>query len=158
MSPPFKRTRMTWIKPSFLWMMYRSGWGTKPGQTRILGIDISREGFEWALSHACLSYFSTAVYTSMEEWEERKKHAPVRVQWDPERDIYLNRLNYRSLQVGLTGEAVMRYVDSWICHLEDLTDKVAVMRKSNDVRLAMLPKEQPYPLPQIIAQRIAITH
>ena len=29
--PPFSRTRMTWIKPSFLWMMYRSGWATKPG-------------------------------------------------------------------------------------------------------------------------------
>ncbi|WP_422570328.1 DUF4291 family protein, partial [Erwinia billingiae] len=28
---------MTWIKPSFLWMMYRSGWGMKdPGQKRIL--------------------------------------------------------------------------------------------------------------------------
>ena len=25
----FKRDRMTWIKPSFLWMMYRSGWGLK---------------------------------------------------------------------------------------------------------------------------------
>jgi len=29
---PFMRGRMTWIKPSFLWMMYRSGWATKPGQ------------------------------------------------------------------------------------------------------------------------------
>jgi hypothetical protein len=28
-SPPFKMERMTWIKPSFLWMMYRSGWGAK---------------------------------------------------------------------------------------------------------------------------------
>jgi hypothetical protein len=27
--PPFKIDRMTWIKPSFLWMMYRSGWCTK---------------------------------------------------------------------------------------------------------------------------------
>jgi hypothetical protein len=33
---PFKRTRMTWIKPSFLWMMYRSGWATKTDQERIL--------------------------------------------------------------------------------------------------------------------------
>lgn len=24
-SPPFKMERMTWIKPSFLWMMYRAG-------------------------------------------------------------------------------------------------------------------------------------
>src|SRR5450830_1440408 len=47
-SPPFKMERMTWIKPSFLWMMYRAGWGLKDaGQSRILAIDISREGFEW---------------------------------------------------------------------------------------------------------------
>lgn len=53
-SPPFKMDRMTWIKPSFLWMMYRCGWGYKDdGQRRILAIDISREGFEWALKHSC---------------------------------------------------------------------------------------------------------
>lgn len=27
----FKVDRMSWIKPNFLWMMYRSGWGTKEG-------------------------------------------------------------------------------------------------------------------------------
>ena len=41
----FKMNRMTWIKPSFLWMMYRSGWATKVGQERILAIDIKRTGF-----------------------------------------------------------------------------------------------------------------
>lgn len=41
----FKMDRMTWIKPSFLWMMYRSGWATKKDQERILAIDIKREGF-----------------------------------------------------------------------------------------------------------------
>ena len=41
---PFSMHRMTWIKPSFLWMMYRSGWGLKDaGQSRILAIDITRE-------------------------------------------------------------------------------------------------------------------
>jgi hypothetical protein len=51
-SPPFKMERMTWIKPSFLWMMYRAGWGFKaPGENRIWAIDITREGFEWALAH-----------------------------------------------------------------------------------------------------------
>ncbi|MFB9625482.1 DUF4291 family protein [Nonomuraea helvata] len=35
---PFKRERMTWIKPSFLWMMYRCGYATKPGQERVLAI------------------------------------------------------------------------------------------------------------------------
>src|SRR5438270_1306838 len=57
LSPPFSMNRMTWIKPSFLWMMYRAGWGFKdPGQSRILGIDITREGFGWASRHACLSH------------------------------------------------------------------------------------------------------
>ena len=29
----FSYARMSWIKPNFLWMMYRSGWGTKgPGR------------------------------------------------------------------------------------------------------------------------------
>jgi Domain of unknown function (DUF4291) len=39
--------RMTWIKPSFNWMTYRSGYATKPGQEVVLGIDIAREGFDW---------------------------------------------------------------------------------------------------------------
>ena len=46
----FKRDRMTWIKPSFLWMMYRSGWVTKPGQERVIAIRIRRDGFDWVLS------------------------------------------------------------------------------------------------------------
>ncbi|MGL4668181.1 MAG: DUF4291 family protein [Saezia sp.] len=51
---PFKLTRMTWIKPSFLWMMYRAGYGLKDdGQAYILAIDIKREGFDWALEHSC---------------------------------------------------------------------------------------------------------
>ena len=29
----FSLERMTWIKPNFLWMMYRNGWGTKAGQS-----------------------------------------------------------------------------------------------------------------------------
>ncbi|MGG7813310.1 DUF4291 family protein [Klebsiella aerogenes] len=46
-SPPFSLTRMTWIKPSFLWMMYRSGWGKKDSnQTRILAIDLSHDAFQ----------------------------------------------------------------------------------------------------------------
>ena len=28
----FSLNRMSWIKPNFLWMMYRSAWGTSSGQ------------------------------------------------------------------------------------------------------------------------------
>jgi len=34
----FSFSRMSWIKPNFLWMMYRCGWGTKEGQEVILGL------------------------------------------------------------------------------------------------------------------------
>jgi hypothetical protein len=30
--PEFSFARMTWMKPNFLWMMFRSGWGQKPDQ------------------------------------------------------------------------------------------------------------------------------
>ena len=51
----FKLDRMTWIKPSFLWMMYRCGWGTKADQEHILAIDIKREAFDFIVQNAVIS-------------------------------------------------------------------------------------------------------
>ncbi|MEV0052428.1 DUF4291 family protein [Saccharopolyspora shandongensis] len=51
--PPFSFNRMTWIKPSFLWLMHRSGWAQKAGQERILAVRITRQGWEEALSRPC---------------------------------------------------------------------------------------------------------
>jgi len=119
-SPPFKMERMTWIKPSFLWMMYRAGWGLKDaGQSRILAIDISREGFEWALTHSCLSHPGELM--SKEEWLNVKENAPVRIQWDPERDLYLQPQTHRAIQIGLSKQAVELYVNEWIQSITDVT-------------------------------------
>lgn len=120
-SPPFKIERMTWIKPSFLWMMYRSGWATKENQERILAIKIKREGFEWALENACLSHFDNSIHISHEKWKEVLLNSPVRIQWDPEKDILLQPLPYRSIQIGLTGVAVEKYISDWICQIDDIT-------------------------------------
>lgn len=122
-SPPFSMTRMTWIKPSFLWMMYRAGWGFKDeGQVRILAIDISRAGFEWALTNSCISHFDPAYGLTMETWQKRLRRSCVRVQWDPERDLSFAPLPHRSLQMGLRGEAVRRYVEEWTVRIEDQTE------------------------------------
>ena len=119
-SPPFKMSRMTWIKPSFLWMMYRSGWGYKDrGQNRILAIDISRAGFEWALEHSCPSHPGTSM--SDGDWIKLKARSPVRIQWDPERDLHLEPLPYRSIQIGLSGAAVELYVKEWIESISEVT-------------------------------------
>jgi hypothetical protein len=37
--PPFSMGRMTWIKPSFNWMIYRCGFARKAGQEVVLGIE-----------------------------------------------------------------------------------------------------------------------
>jgi len=119
-SPPFKMDRMTWIKPSFLWMMYRAGWGFKePGQSRILAIDITREGFEWALAHSCLSHVDPSM--SKEAWERLKSESPARIQWDPERDLLLQPLPHRAIQIGLSKEAVKLYISQWIRQITDVT-------------------------------------
>ena len=160
-SPPFKMERMTWIKPSFLWMMYRAGWGKKTGQENILAIDITREGFEWILRNSCLSHFESKIYTSNEEWLRIKQKAPVRIQWDPERDIWLKTRDYRSIQIGLSGEAVKRYVNDWIVNIEEMTPlcneiQAALKDKKTDQAMNMLPDERPYPVPASVAETIGM--
>jgi Domain of unknown function (DUF4291) len=146
--PGFKRDRMTWIKPSFLWMMYRCGWAAKPDQERVLAIRIRRDGFDWALANSALSSYERDVHRDREEWKQSLR-APVRIQWDPERDLYLNPLPYRAIQVGLSGDAVRRYVDEWAVGIEDITSQCQAIRatvRGGDLDAAreMLPGERPY--------------
>ncbi|WP_329545778.1 DUF4291 domain-containing protein [Streptomyces sp. NBC_01356] len=148
----WKRDRMTWIKPSFLWMMYRCGWGTKAGQETVLAVEISRDGFEWALRHACLSSYVRGVHPDRAAWRRQLKRAPARIQWDPERDLRLQSLPYRSLQLGLSGEAVRRYADDWTVRITDVTPlalEIHTLVSSGDLDSAarLLPQERPYPAP-----------
>ena len=117
----WKRDRMTWIKPSFLWMMYRCGWGAKEGQETVLAVEISRDGFDWALHNACLSHYDRDLHPDQATWKRELKRAPARVQWDPERDLRLSALPYRSLQLGLAGEAARLYADEWSVSVTDVT-------------------------------------
>lgn len=148
-SPPFKMERMTWIKPSFLWMMYRAGWGYKDdAQSRILAIDISREGFEWALANSCPSHPDPRM--SAEEWKQFKNRLPVRIQWDPERDLLLQPLPHRTIQIGLSNEAVRLYVNEWIQKITDVTSLAHAIhsfvdRKQISDASSLQPREVAYP-------------
>ena len=143
----FKMTRMTWIKPSFLWMMYRCGWATKENQERVLAIDMKREAFDYLVQNAVVSSYHESSYSSQEEWKTLIQTSDIRIQWDPERDIHGNPLDYRSLQLGLRGEAVKRYVNEWIVAITDITDYVTDLREriaaKEDVT-DLLPKETVY--------------
>ncbi|MDH6135829.1 hypothetical protein P3T37_005246 [Kitasatospora sp. MAA4] len=145
----WSRSRMTWIKPSFLWMMYRSGWGTKPGQERVLALEISRTGFDQALAQACLSHYDSAVHADRAQWKALLRESPVRVQWDPERDLDLRPLPYRSLQLGLSGSATRDYADHWLVGVRDVTPLAhqvheLVRAGQREAAAALLPAEAPY--------------
>jgi hypothetical protein len=161
LAAPFKLDRMTWIKPSFLWMMYRSGWATKPGQERILAIRVSRAGFEQALADACLTHYDPTVHASHDDWLQCKQTRPVRVQWDPERTLHLDPLPWRTIQIGLGGPATRRYVAEWITEITDITQTARSVRRLLDERddtaaRHRLPDEKPYPLPPETAQMLGV--
>ncbi|MFE6284858.1 DUF4291 domain-containing protein [Streptomyces sp. NPDC057877] len=146
----WKRDRMTWVKPSFLWMMYRCGWATKEGQETVLAVEIERDGFEWALRQACLSSYAPGVHPDRATWKRQLRRSPTRVQWDPERDLRLQPLPYRSLQLGLSGEAARRYADEWTVSVRDVTPlahRVHALVRDGDLDSAtrLLPSERPYP-------------
>ncbi|MFF1282562.1 DUF4291 domain-containing protein [Streptomyces sp. NPDC058299] len=155
----WKRDRMTWIKPSFLWMMYRCGWGTKEGQETVLAVEVRREGFEWALRHACLSHYAPALHPDRAAWKRELARSPARVQWDPERDLHHNPLPYRSLQLGLGGEAAVRYADEWIVGIEDVTPLAVeirgLVRAGEEERASrLLPGERPFPVADEVLARL----
>ncbi|KAF8184360.1 hypothetical protein K438DRAFT_1974558 [Mycena galopus ATCC 62051] len=77
-SSSFKVGRMTWIKPSFFWCMYRAGWSYKGrNQEGILVITMKQEGLLELLAQAT-----------------KTPDSPVRFQWDPERNVRLHKLSY----------------------------------------------------------------
>ena len=159
--PPFSLNRMTWIKPSFLWMMERCGWGHKPGQEYVLAIRITRQGWEEALSHAVLTSFEKGVYRDAQEWEAAMKGALVHVQWDPERSIHGQKLPYRSIQVGLSRQIIEKYVNEWTLEIRDMTPLVKksyALRKAGETAKArdLLPNERVYPLLPALAQRLGM--
>ena len=124
----FKLGRMTWIKPSFLWMMYRSGWATKEGQTRILAMDIKRAGFELIVKSAVASSYSEEIYGTHENWKELLAKSGARSQWDPDRDIHGAPQERRAIQLGIKGEFVRQYVYEWIVKITDITQYIVDMR------------------------------
>lgn len=118
---------------------------------------MTREGFEHALSQACLSHYDPNIYPDPDTWRQLKNRTPVRVQWDPERDISLAPLPWRTIQIGLTGTAAHAYVNHWITSIKDVTHVINQLRRSADSAGIEAPTELPYPLPRQVAEAINAT-
>jgi hypothetical protein len=124
----FSFWRMSWVKPNFLWMMYRSGWGTKSGQESTLAVRLPRSAFDTLLANAVHSTFVAEVYGTREEWRATVKRSSVRLQWDPDHDPHGLAVARRAIQLGLRGDVLRRYATDWIVSIEDVSPFVAEQR------------------------------
>mmetsp|Transcript_46700 Transcript_46700/g.111065 ORF Transcript_46700/g.111065 Transcript_46700/m.111065 type:complete len:269 (+) Transcript_46700:47-853(+) len=120
-------TRMTWVKPSAVWMAYRCGWTLlkDKNQRRVVALDISRPKFVEMLMRAHLSHSSEKTSC---------KSGSVVVQWDPERrlcptatsqkDAFTHGItSMRSIQIGLRGDAVQALLDpEVVTSITDVTE------------------------------------
>lgn len=140
-SPDFKPSRMTWIKPSFSWMMYRAGYSFKDArQSRILALKMSHEGFLALLRNAQLTH-GAAGHDGSTGAESHA--AKVKVQWDPERTPKLGKLPYRSIQIGIPGLMVKEWVRDWIVEIQDITDQARELK-------AVLDRDPAVPIAELI--------
>ncbi|RGP70593.1 ATP-dependent rna helicase dhx8 [Fusarium sporotrichioides] len=163
-SPDFKPGRMTWIKPSWAWMMYRSGYSFKdPGQSRILALRMNHQHFIDLLERGVLS----GHVQKSEPGDKREKSSDVRIQWDPERTSKLEVLPYRSIQIGIPGALSEQWANEWIAEIEDVTDKARELKGVIDERpdvtaeelleLGLIFEERPYNVPESVHKKLEMT-
>jgi hypothetical protein len=155
----FSFNRMSWIKPGFLWTMYRSGWATKEGQEHILAVRLNRSFFEELLASAIPANFRTDNNLTHRRLETGLNRSDVLLQWDPDHDPHGVRAQRRAAQIGLRGEMLRRYGQSAILSVEDITPFVAEQRSLRKKRLFNLhtPAERLYmPAAETTRQTIGI--
>ncbi len=153
--PDFSFSRMTWIKPNFLWMMYRSGWGTKEGQEITLGLRIRRSFLDSLLAQAVASSWNPAEFPTHEEWAKAVAGSSVRLQWDPDHHPSGAKLERRAIQLGLRGAVTEAFAQREPLEVIDLTEFVAGQRQvleSKGVSALQTPRERVY-LPADLAIR-----
>ena len=158
---PFSFQRMTWIKPSYLWLMERSNWATKPNQEYILGIKIKRNCWEKALYLGVLTDPDKDIYRSRLEWEEKFKDAKVHIQWDPERTLKGEKLQQRTIQVGISRFLIEEFNYEWIEEIQDMTP---LTKRINQLKMQgkyveakrLLPSEKVYNVDAKIEKIIGI--
>ena len=144
--PDFSLQRMSWIKPNFLWMMYRSGWGQKEGQEVVLGLRISRVFFDAVLQAAVPSTWSPERYATAEAWQAAVAQSEVRLQWDPDHTPSGRKHLRRAVQLGLRGATLAAFAGEQLLDVIDMRDLVATQRDVafDDSALLQTPVEQVY--------------
>lgn len=143
----FSLERMTWIKPNFLWMMYRNGWGTKEGQEVVLAIHLKIDAFQKYLQNAVYSAHDSSLGKSYEEWQTEVKTSSVRLQWDPDHDPYGGKLERRAIQIGLRDDFIKSFAKEDILLIEDISGFVKEQYEfvqKKQLENLLIPVEKPF--------------
>lgn len=153
----FSFTRMSWIKTNFLWMMYRSGWGTKAGQEVTLAIYLKRDYFKKLLSEA---YPSTNIHgLPKDEWDKQIASTNVRLQWDPDHDPHGAKQERKAIQLGLRKEYLAPFAGEGIVAIKDISEFVSTQREfvqRNELDKLLTPNESCFPINEEQAQNLNI--
>jgi hypothetical protein len=157
--PDYSFNRMSWIKPNFLWMMYRCGWAEKENQERVLAIWIDKKYFERILAQSAFSSFQPSHHKSHDDWRQELTDTEVRLQWDPDHDPYGKKLERRAIQLGLKGNA-LKDLNNHIKHIEDITSFVIEQKQLLDaghLNKLLVPVEKVFrPADEELNKRIGI--
>ena len=127
--PSFSRSRMSWIKPNFLWMMFRCGWATKVDQERVLALWLPRTFFERLAAAAVPSTFDPTAWRDENAWKRAVMASTVRLQWDPDHGPGGTPQTRKAVQLGLRGAMLREYADRAILRVQDVTALVAAQRE-----------------------------
>lgn len=119
--PDYSFSRMSWIKPGFLWMMYRSGWAQKPQQEKILALTLPIVHLTTILEQATISSFDPALFSSQEAWKQQLDKTEVRLQWDPDHDPWGRKQERKAIQLGMKGDILKLFCTVWVKRIEDVT-------------------------------------
>lgn len=126
----------SWIKTNFLWMMFRSGWGSKHNQEHILAIWLK------------LSAFQSYLENARTKGSVRDFKGTVRLQWDPDHDHNGHpHIARRAVQLGLKN--VPTFIDGTdILCIQDISTFVhtqhAIAKKKKGELSLLVAKERVY--------------
>ena len=156
----FSYNRMSWIKPNFLWMMYRSNWGRSQGQEVVLAVRLKRTFFDSLLELAVPSSFDLTGFECHEAWKAAVEGSDVRLQWDPDHRPNGTKEERRAIQLGLRGAILDAYGKREIVEIIDMSKFVASQRENavfDRFDQLMTPVERPYrPMREEVALRIGL--
>lgn len=157
----FSFSRTSWIKPGFLWMMYRSNWAQRPNQEVVLALRVRRSFFDTLLANTVLTSWDPEQFATKNDWSRAFYASFVRLQWDPDHLPSGGKAGgRRAIQLGLLGKMLEAFGRHELLEVIDMSEFIKQQRlqlATYGINELLIPQERIYrPLDPVIATRIQL--